>query len=165
MRSWTRSTSDRLHFFRVFQRPARRLLSSNGVNDCIAATSRKVGGACETDCHPLAICLIPVLLRPQKHSPTTRTNANAQASGEVTLGERLARKYEKQAGLGSTPELDGISRYISSVGSKVASVLPSGLQFHFVFDPNPDFKSAFALPGDTSSLAAVCWLLRRRKTN
>jgi len=24
---------------------------------------------------------------------------------------------------------------------------PSGLQFHFVFDPNPDFKSAFALPG------------------
>jgi beta-barrel assembly-enhancing protease len=29
----------------------------------------------------------------------------------------------------------------------VASVLPSGLQYHFVFDPNPDFKSAFALPG------------------
>jgi predicted Zn-dependent protease len=95
----------------------------------------------------IAICLIPVPLRPQEHSPTTRTSANSQASGEVTLGERLAREYEKQAGLGSTPELDGISRYISSVGSKVASVLPSGLQFHFVFDPNPDFKSAFALPG------------------
>jgi beta-barrel assembly-enhancing protease len=95
----------------------------------------------------IAICLIPVPLRPQEHSPTTRTSANPQASGEVTLGERLAREYEKQAGLGSTPELDGISRYVSSVGSKAASVLPSGLQFHFVFDPNPDFKSAFALPG------------------
>jgi predicted Zn-dependent protease len=95
----------------------------------------------------IAICLIPVPLRPQEHSPTTRTSANSQASGEVTLGERLAREYERQAGLGSTPELDGISRYVSSVGSKVASVLPSGLQFHFVFDPNPDFKSAFALPG------------------
>jgi beta-barrel assembly-enhancing protease len=95
----------------------------------------------------IAICLIPVPLRPQEHSPTTRTSANPQASGEVPLGERLAREYEKQAGLGSTPELDGISRYISSVGSKVASVLPSGLQFHFVFDPNPDFKSAFAVPG------------------
>jgi predicted Zn-dependent protease len=94
----------------------------------------------------LAICLIPVPLRPQEHSPTTSTGANRQASGEVSLGERLAREYEKQAGLGSTPELDGISRYISSVGGKIASVLSSGLQFHFVFDPNPDFKSAFALP-------------------
>ncbi|HTW58171.1 MAG TPA: M48 family metallopeptidase [Terriglobales bacterium] len=95
----------------------------------------------------IAICLIPVAMRPQEHSSATRTSANSQASGEVTLGERLAREYEKQAGLGSTPELDGISRYINSVGSKVASVLPSGRQYHFVFDPNPDFKSAFALPG------------------
>jgi predicted Zn-dependent protease len=63
------------------------------------------------------------------------------------LGERLAREYKKQAGLGSTRELDGISRYINGVGSKVAGTLPSGLQYHFVFDPNPDFKSAFALPG------------------
>jgi predicted Zn-dependent protease len=79
--------------------------------------------------------------------PITNTTANSQASGELTLGERLARVYEKQAGLGSTPELDSISRYISSVGGQVASVLPSRLQYHFVFDPNPDFKSAFALPG------------------
>lgn len=74
-------------------------------------------------------------------------SANSQASGELTLGERLARVYEKQAGLGSTPELDSISRYISRVGGQVASVLASRLQYHFVFDPNPDFKSAFALPG------------------
>jgi beta-barrel assembly-enhancing protease len=94
----------------------------------------------------IAICLIPVALRPQGHSPATRTSANSQAFSEVILGERLAREYEKQAGLGSTPELDGISRYISSVGSQVASVLPSRRPYHFVFDPNPDFKSAFALP-------------------
>jgi predicted Zn-dependent protease len=95
----------------------------------------------------IAICLVPVPLRPQEHSPPTRTSANSQPSSEVILGERLAREYEKQAGLGSTPELDGISRYMNSVGSKVASVLPSGRQYHFVLDPNPDFKSAFALPG------------------
>jgi predicted Zn-dependent protease len=95
----------------------------------------------------IAICLISVPLRPQEHSPTARTNANSQASGEVTLGARLAREYEKQAGLGSTPELDGISRYIDGVGGKVASVVQSGLQYHFVLDPNPGFKSAFALPG------------------
>jgi hypothetical protein len=95
----------------------------------------------------IATCLIPALLRPQEHSPTTKMRANSRTSGEVMLGERLAREYEQQSGLGSTPELDGISRYISSVGSQVASVLPSGLQYHFVFDPNPDFESAFALPG------------------
>ena len=95
----------------------------------------------------VATCLIPVLLRAQERSPTTKTRANPHASREMILGERLAREYEKHAGLGSTPELNGISRYVSSVGSQMASVLPSGFQYHFVFDPNPDFKSAFALPG------------------
>ena len=95
----------------------------------------------------IAICLIPVPLRSQEHSPAARTSANSQASSEVILGERLVREYEKQAGLENTPELDRISRYINDVGSKVASVLQSGLQYRFVFDPNPDFKSAFALPG------------------
>jgi len=95
----------------------------------------------------IAICLIRVPLRPQEHSPAIETRANSQASSEVILGERLVHEYEKQFGLASTPELDGISRYVSSVGSRVASVLPSRLQYHFVFDPNPSFKSAFALPG------------------
>ena len=148
MRSWTRSTPDRLHFFRVFQRPARRpivlkrrrMIASLQQAERLEVHVKQIAIL-------IAICLIPAPLRPQERSPTTRTSANSQASSEVTLGERLAREYEKQAGLGSTPELDGISRYINSVGSKVASVLPSGLQFHFVFDPNPDFKSAFALPG------------------
>ena len=56
--------------------------------------------------------MIPVPVRPQEHSPPTRTSAYSQSSSEVILGERLAREYEKQAGLGSTPELDGIPRYI-----------------------------------------------------
>ncbi len=73
--------------------------------------------------------------------------AYTQAPTELVLGERLAHEYEKQAGLGNTPELDGISGYISRVGSRVAGVLPSGSRYHFVFDPNPAFKSAFALPG------------------
>ena len=95
----------------------------------------------------IAICLIPVPLRPREDSSATRTPANSPASSGVILGERFAHEYEKQVGLGSTRELDGISRYISSVGNRIASVLPSRLQYHFVFDPNPDFKSAFALPG------------------
>ena len=69
------------------------------------------------------------------------------ASTELSLGKRLAHEYERQAGLGNTPELDRISRYITSVGNRVASALPSHAHYDFVFDPNPAFKSAFALPG------------------
>jgi predicted Zn-dependent protease len=95
----------------------------------------------------VAACLISVPLRPQDLSPTTNARANSQASSELILSERLAREYEKQAGLGCTLELARISRYLGSVGRHVASVLPSHLQYHFVYDPNPDFKSASALPG------------------
>jgi len=73
--------------------------------------------------------------------------AYTQAPTELVLGKRLAHEYEKQAGLGNTPELDGISSYIRRVGSRVADVLPLHSGYHFVFDPNPAFKSAFALPG------------------
>ncbi|MGC2743917.1 MAG: M48 family metalloprotease [Candidatus Angelobacter sp.] len=95
----------------------------------------------------IVVCLIPASLRPQEHSSATRTLVNSQALNEVNLGGRLAHEYEKQVGLGSTPELDGISRYISNVGNQVATPLASRLQYRFVFDPNPAFKSAFALPG------------------
>jgi predicted Zn-dependent protease len=74
-------------------------------------------------------------------------SAHSQSPNELALGERLAHDYEKQAGLGSTPELERISTYVSSVGNRVASALPSHPQYHFVLDPNPAFKSAFALPG------------------
>jgi beta-barrel assembly-enhancing protease len=69
-----------------------------------------------------------------------------QAQPEVALGERLAHEYEIKAGLKSTPELDRISSYVSSVGNRVASALPSHRRYQFVLDPNPGFKSAFALP-------------------
>ncbi len=82
----------------------------------------------------LLLALTPVIVRPQ-------------AVTDATLGERLAREYEKEAGLGSTPETDKIASYISEVGKKVATALPGRPEYHFVFDPNPAFKSAFALPG------------------
>ncbi|HEV2987239.1 MAG TPA: M48 family metallopeptidase [Candidatus Angelobacter sp.] len=73
-------------------------------------------------------------------------SGRSQTSTEPTTGERLAHEYEKQVGLGSTLELERISSYISSIGNRVASALPSHARYHFVFDPNPAFKSAFALP-------------------
>ena len=72
---------------------------------------------------------------------------HSQASAELTLGDRLAHEYEERAGLGHTSQVERISNYISSVGNRVARALPSSPQYHFIFDPNPDFKSALALPG------------------
>lgn len=88
--------------------------------------------------HPLLLIVILALVFPTGRS---------QASTQSALGQRLVHEYEKQAGIESTPELERISCYISRVGNRVASALPSHDQFHFIFDPNPAFKSAFALPG------------------
>jgi predicted Zn-dependent protease len=70
-----------------------------------------------------------------------------QAQSEIALGETLVHEYETEVGLKSTPELDRISSYVSSVGNRVASALPSHRRYHFILDPNPGFKSAFALSG------------------
>ena len=73
--------------------------------------------------------------------------ACAQSSAKLALGQRLAHEYEKKAGIGNSRQLGEISRYISRVGGRVASALPSPQRYRFIFDPNPSFKSAFALPG------------------
>jgi predicted Zn-dependent protease len=95
----------------------------------------------------LAICLIPESQQSREHSSEVKTPAAAQTSNEASAGERLAQEYGKQAGLGNTPELDAISAYLGGVGNALTKVLPSRPSYHFVFDPNPAFKSAFALPG------------------
>jgi predicted Zn-dependent protease len=77
----------------------------------------------------------------------TPTIVYSQTPAEQALGERFVREYQKQAGMASTPELDSIAAYLSSVGNRVTAALPSPASYHFVFDPNPAFKSAFALPG------------------
>src|SRR5205807_10047015 len=91
-------------------------------------------------CAPHRILLVIIFLA------LVLRGGRSQTSSELTTGEKLAHKYEKHVGLGSTPELERISGYISSVGNRVASALPSHARYHFLFDPNPAFKSAFALP-------------------
>ena len=40
-----------------------------------------------------------------------------------------------------------IERYLQSIGDRVATNAPRHLHYRFRFDPEPGFKSAFALPG------------------
>ena len=86
-------------------------------------------------------------------------------STELTLGERLAHEYEKQAGLGSTPELEGISGYISSIGNRIAACFPRTLSTILCSIRILHSRVLLRFRTDTSSLAAACWLWRKRKTN
>lgn len=113
------------------------LLTERGFNTQHIEMAKHIRQSTHSPYRNLCVAMFIVLIRVIAHS---------QASTELTLGDRLAREYEEHVGLGHTPQLESISNYISTVGNRVASALPSSPQYHFIFDPNPDFKSAFALP-------------------
>jgi hypothetical protein len=90
----------------------------------------------------IATCLIPALLSAQEHSPT-KMRANSRTSGEVILGERLAREYEKQSGLGSTPEFGWhfpIHKQCGKPGRERASI---GSSVSFRVRPESGFQECF----------------------
>jgi predicted Zn-dependent protease len=66
---------------------------------------------------------------------------------EARIGHILAERIAKDRGLASTLETERIENYLQTVGNQVAANAPRQLHYHFHFDPEPGFKSAFALPG------------------
>jgi beta-barrel assembly-enhancing protease len=66
---------------------------------------------------------------------------------EIRAGAVLAAKYEAVNGLASTPEIRKIDAYLQKVGDRVALHARRRLPYRFHFDPDPGFKSGFALPG------------------
>src|SRR5271154_908752 len=82
--------------------------------------------------------------------------ANAQSStapasisdaDEIRAGAALAAKFEAMNGLAPTPQITKIETYLQKVGDRVASHAQRRLPYRFYFDPDPNFKSAVALPG------------------
>jgi predicted Zn-dependent protease len=68
-------------------------------------------------------------------------------ANEVRAGAVLAAKYEAVNGLAPTPEIRKIDAYLQKVGDRVAQHARRRLPYRFHFDPDPGFKSGFALPG------------------
>ncbi len=66
---------------------------------------------------------------------------------ETRIGHILADRLAKDRGLAPTPQTDSIEKYLQTVGNRVAARASRQLSYHFRFDPDPGFKSAFALPG------------------
>jgi len=74
------------------------------------------------------------------------TNSITDAD-EVRAGGILAAEYIKSVGMKPTPETTKIDQYLQSVGDRLAAHAARKIPYKFHFDPNPGFRSAFALPG------------------
>jgi len=66
---------------------------------------------------------------------------------EGRVGSLLAAQFAKIEGLGPTPQTAKIEQYLQSIGDRLAAHARRKITFHFHFDADPGFKSAFALPG------------------
>ncbi len=64
------------------------------------------------------------------------------------LGRRLVAQYRQEIGIGSSRETDTIQAYLQKLVDRLVLALPRKGRYTVVYDPNPAFKSAFALPGD-----------------
>ena len=82
----------------------------------------------------------------QNASPA-KAEANLNDADEVRIGRILSDQFIKLEGLQSTAQITKIEGYLQSVGDRLAAHTRRKLPYRFHFDPNPTFKSAFALPG------------------
>ena len=90
----------------------------------------------------LAAVLLTALLSLPTFSVESITDAD-----EIRAGAILAAQYIKSEGMQPTPQIIKIDQYLQSVGDRLAAHSRRRLPYKFHFDPNPGFRSAFALPG------------------
>lgn len=76
--------------------------------------------------------------------PSPRSLSDAD---EIRIGGLLAAQFAKSEGLESTPQITKIDQYLQQVGDRLAQHARRRIPYRFHFDPDPGFKSAFALPG------------------
>ena len=66
---------------------------------------------------------------------------------EIGIGGLLAVQFAKSEGMESSPQTTKIDQYLQQVGDRLAQHAQRKIPYRFHFDPDPGFKSAFALPG------------------
>src|SRR5499433_2640440 len=78
---------------------------------------------------------------------TAKTVLSLSDADEVRIGRLLAAKFIEMEGLQPTRQITKIEKYLQAVGYRLAAHAQRKLPYHFHFNPDPSFKSAFALPG------------------
>lgn len=66
---------------------------------------------------------------------------------QVRLGAALAAQYDRQRGIEPTVESRRVESYLQAVADRLKAHASRKLPYRIHYDPNPAFKSAFALPG------------------
>src|SRR5512144_2692169 len=92
-----------------------------------------------------AVVLLAVVAWAQAAS-TDKPGVSLRDEDEVRVGKLLAAKFAKIEGLQATPQTTKIEKYLQTVGDRLAAHAQRKLPYRFHFDPDPSFKSAFALP-------------------
>ncbi|HXX45702.1 MAG TPA: M48 family metallopeptidase [Candidatus Acidoferrales bacterium] len=93
-----------------------------------------------------ALLLIFVLTGPLA-AQNSKPQPSISEAEEVHAGEIFAMKYEQTRGIEPTPQTRRIDEHLQKVGDRVAINAQRHLRYRFHFDPDPNFKSAVALPG------------------
>ena len=88
------------------------------------------------------VCATLLVYVPISSGSPTLTDAD-----EIRIGTLLATQFAAEEGLQPTPQTTKIEQYLQKVGDRLASHAARKIPYHFHFDPDPGFKSAFALPG------------------
>ena len=81
------------------------------------------------------------------HAQEATQSASMTDADEVRIGRNLAEQFVKMEGIRPTPQTKKIEVYLQYVGDRVATNALRRLPYLFRFDPDPKFKSSFALPG------------------
>lgn len=95
--------------------------------------------------------LIPVVLACAAsllgRTPLAEATPPLSDADEVRVGQLLADKFITLEEMQPTPQSRKIEAYLQAVGDRLATHAQRKLPYRFHFDPDPGFKSAFALPG------------------
>ncbi len=87
----------------------------------------------------------------RRQQPSGRTTPSATRGftdrDEIRLGAALAAQYDHERGIAPTVQSKQIESYLQSVASRLSAHTSRKLPYRIHYDPHPDFKSAFALPG------------------
>ena len=95
----------------------------------------------------LAVVLFVTVISSAQPASTPHSRPPLSDADEVRVGKLLAAKFVNIEGLQDTPQTTKIEKYLQSVGDRLGAHAERKIPYHFHFDPDPSFKSAFALPG------------------
>jgi len=94
-----------------------------------------------------SFCILALVVLSSASALAQTSPPSLSDADEIRIGGLLAAQFAKSEGMESTPQTTKIDQYLQQVGDRLAQHARRKIPYRFHFDPDPGFKSAFALPG------------------